>query len=286
MRKKTKYLFTISLCLLVCLSFPIFKSNAMQKILLYVNNEYVTSTSNPIILDNRVYVPIRLVAEALGAEANWDEKKQAVYIDSNIKLIASIPEEKIYLYALNKEDVMYKGLILGINGINKVFDWETTSRIEDLPELNYLDLNNDEKKELVIILSSGRGTGIVHNTIHIINPDNLNEYKVENPLDIIKNQVKTQIISEKEVKVNINGKVSSVNLDNFTDKMYPKTISKIYYENCTKYYVPFNTTRLAAVIGVEVDPTKYIGYITIAYSFKDGEFKANNISFGDFPDNL
>ncbi len=45
-------------------------------------------------------------------------------------------------------------------------------------------------------------------------------------------------------------------------------------------------TRLSAVIGVEVAPTEYIGFITIDYSFKDGEFKANNISFGDFPNNF
>lgn len=206
----------------------------MQKILLYINGEF--TTASPMIIDNRVYVPVKLIAEALGAETKWDEEEQAVRIDSDIKLVASVPEEKIYLYALNEEEdkqilaKMYKGLILSINGKKQVFDWETISAISDLPQLNYVDLNGENKKKMAIILSRERGTGIMHQTIHIINPENFMEYKVKNPLAIIKDNVETQIISDREVKVKINGNVINVNLDNLPKAMsgsYPKTISNI-----------------------------------------------------------
>jgi hypothetical protein len=259
----------------------------MQKILLYINDEEFTAAS-PVIIDDRVYVPVGAIAEKLGAEANWDEEKQAVRIDSDIKLIASIPEEEIRLYALNEENMMYKGLILSINGVKKVFNWETSAFVA-LPELRYLDFNNDGKKELFIKLNKGTGTGIVKNTIHIINPENLNEYKVEDALDIVKDQVETRIISTKEAEITINGKVSYINLDNVAEAkagLFSEPISKIYYENYTKYYIPFNTTRLAAVIGVEIGPTHYIGFITIDYVYQDGEFKADRISFGDYPNNF
>ncbi len=284
---KRKFIIAVSLSLIICFSFLAFKSSAMQKILLYINDEEFTAAS-PVIIDDRVYVPVGAIAEKLGAEANWDEEKQAVRIDSDIKLIASIPEEEIRLYALNEENMMYKGLILSINGVKKVFNWETSAFVA-LPELRYLDFNNDGKKELFIKLNKGTGTGIVKNTIHIINPENLNEYKVEDALDIVKDQVETRIISTKEAEITINGKVSYINLDNVAEAkagLFSEPISKIYYENYTKYYIPFNTTRLAAVIGVEIGPTHYIGFITIDYVYQDGEFKADRISFGDYPNNF
>lgn len=41
----------------------------------------------------------------------------------------------------------------------------------------------------------------------------------------------------------------------------------------------FNNNTLGATVGVEVGSAKYIGYITIDYSFKEGEFKADKILF-------
>jgi len=288
---KRKLIIAVSVSLIMCFSFLAVTTNAMQKILLYINGEEFTAAS-PVIIDDRVYVPVGAIAEKLGAEANWDEEKQTVRIDSDIKLIASIPEEKIYLYALNKEEdqllraEMYKGLILSVNGKKQVFDWETIAAIVDLPKLSYVDLNGDNKKEIAIILSRGRGTGIVQQTIHIINPENFTEYKVENPLDIIEDNVENQILSDREVKVTINGDVTDVNLDNFPKAMaesYPKTISDIYYENFTEYQIIDTDNILRARVGAEVGPTKYIGFITVEYSFQDGGFKANKISFREYP---
>lgn len=38
----------------------------------------------PIIIDNRTYVPIRFVAEKLGADVEWPEKEQTVIITKNL----------------------------------------------------------------------------------------------------------------------------------------------------------------------------------------------------------
>lgn len=37
----------------------------------------------PIIIDNRTYVPIRFIAEELGADVEWLEKEQTVVITKN-----------------------------------------------------------------------------------------------------------------------------------------------------------------------------------------------------------
>ncbi len=200
----------------------------------------------------------------------------------NIEPIASIPDEDIFLYPVesSKKDGLYKELILSINGVNKKFNWETIAKIEDSPELKYLDLNTDGKKELVILLSRGGGTGSVRETIHIVNPENFIEYKIENPVNIIKDNVRTKILSKKEMEIELNGNIYNIKIDNVPKKLsgiYPNEISEIYYEDFIDYQIIDNT--LSAIVGVEGDFLKYLGYIIIDYSFKDGEFKANKITF-------
>lgn len=282
-----KKLTAIGVVLLLCsITFMAYASNVIR---IYVNNEEIRTDVSPQIIDNRVMVPVRFIAESLGADVQWDQEKESVHVDADIKLIASIPEEKIYLYALNEEERqrlatgMYKGLILSINGKKQVFDdWETIAAIEDLPQLQYLDLNGDNKKEIAVILSRGRGTGIAHQTVHIVNPENFTEYKVEDPMDVIKDNIETQIISDREVKIKIGDTVTDVNLKDLSEPMskgYPEKILDVYYENFMEYEVIESHNTLRANVGVEVGPTDYLGFITIDYSLIDGEFKADKISF-------
>lgn len=278
--KKIKFFITLSLLPIVFFSFWINDSNAVQqKISIYLNGEQKTGW-DPQFINGRVYVPVKLIAESLGSKVSWDDHKKTVDINSDIKMIASIPEEEIYLYALNKNKNMYKDLIVSMNGVKKVFDWETIEQIEDLPQLHYLDLNNDQKKELVIILSKGHGSGFSSKTIHIVNPENLTEYHIENPLDIIKNNVTTKIISETEVEIKIGETISNIKLKDIPFKMsklFPEKISEISYENLIDYEISNHTIK--AIVGVEGDYLKYIGNILIEYDFKDGIFKMKNISF-------
>jgi hypothetical protein len=55
---------------------------AAQPIKLVVNGREVLSDPPPQMIGNRVFVPIRFVAEALGAKVEWDEQGQAVKINS------------------------------------------------------------------------------------------------------------------------------------------------------------------------------------------------------------
>ncbi|MFS0558705.1 stalk domain-containing protein [Brevibacillus sp. 179-C9.3 HS] len=279
--KKIRFFITLSLLPIIFFGFWINDSYAVQqKISIYLNGEQKTGW-DPQFINGRVYVPVKLIADSLGSKVSWDNNKKVVDINSDIKMIASIPEEEIYLYALNndKDTNMYKDLIVSINGVKKVFDWETIAMITDLPELFYLDLNNDQKKELAILLSKGHGTGFSSETIHIVNPENFTEYPIENPLDIIKNHVTTKIISDTEVEIKIGETISNIKLENIPfkeSKLLPDKISEISYENFIYYGISDNT--ITATVGVEGDYLKYIEYITIEYYFKDGKYKMKNIS--------
>ena len=202
----------------------------------------------------------------------------------NMKMIASIPNEKIYLYSLREKDALYQGMILSIDRVNKFFDWESLIFKSFPPELYYLDVNNDDKKELVVMLIENKGTGTFRNTVHIINPKNFYEYDIKNALDIIKENIKIKILSEKEVDLEINNIIYNVKIEDVPPEFipyYPSKVSKIFFKNYIEYYMIDN--MLKANVKVETRTFSYLGDIIIDYSFKNSKFKANKIVFEGNP---
>lgn len=57
-------------------------SQPNPSIQLVINGQLVQPVPAPIMLDNRTLVPLRWIAEALGAEVSWDDMKRAVLINS------------------------------------------------------------------------------------------------------------------------------------------------------------------------------------------------------------
>lgn len=49
----------------------------------------------PTIIDNRTYVPVRFVAENLGATVTWDEKSRTVLVTSGGTAASSQPSNSI-----------------------------------------------------------------------------------------------------------------------------------------------------------------------------------------------
>jgi len=61
---------------------------------LFINGREIKPDVPPVIIDNRVMVPIRAVSEALGAQVTWDTEKRAVYINNDTKPALTLPEKK------------------------------------------------------------------------------------------------------------------------------------------------------------------------------------------------
>lgn len=77
---------------------------AAQSIRLVVNGKEVPSVPPPQMIGGRVFVPIRFVAEALGAKVEWNGKKQIVTIYQGQSLL-SIPNSSSSLTQTDKDNI-------------------------------------------------------------------------------------------------------------------------------------------------------------------------------------
>jgi hypothetical protein len=158
MLNKIKYTtlgFILGAILFMGLGFIYANSNA-EEILAHFNNIKITVNGQqietdvetpPFIYNDRTYVPLRFVSEALGADVNWDNKTKTVIINSknNIKLeknesftepenfIQMLPEDKpkqtvdgIAIYYFNEAEE------LDSNGMQYVNLSSVTKRYNDL----------------------------------------------------------------------------------------------------------------------------------------------------------
>ncbi len=143
------------------------------------------------------YKTIYLTSSDRGKTWKYDEASQAekTQLPDTAVPLAALPDENIYIYgdsSVGKKGY-YKGLYLSINGTSRHYEWQSMT-FSYAPELILKDMDKDGKTELVIILTKASGTGLHLSDIHIINPEDFTEIAVENPLDIIKENVYSSIV--------------------------------------------------------------------------------------------
>lgn len=119
------------------------------------------------------------------------------------------------------------------------------------------------------------GTGVYVEDIHVINPNDFSEYPIENAVDTVKNNVKVQILSDREAKIDINGKNYTINSDSVRF-----CANGVTYENHVDYEV--KDGKLTASVGIGGDLYVYIGNIDIEYSFLGGKLVDSNLTLDDF----
>ena len=132
------------------------------------------------------------------------------------KLLGASDDEKVKIYASNEAKNEIKGVVLDINGKQKNFDWEIPDT-GTKPQLFYTDLTNDSKEEAVILIQTGRGTGLNNYDIHVINTEDLSEIKVQSYEDIVAHDIKSNVVKNDDgtltMTVKAQGKESKFDYD-------------------------------------------------------------------------
>ncbi|WP_066052099.1 hypothetical protein [Robertmurraya korlensis] len=118
------------------------------------------------------------------------------------------------------------------------------------PQIFYEDINKDEKRELIIILTKGYGTGALIEEVYVYkNTNGLIDLLIDNPLAIIHKNVKTKLKTEK-AEVRINDKVYTVDITPITFK--PKLGDEISFGSIIDYELRDN--QLIAILPGQITP--------------------------------
>lgn len=275
-----KKLTAIGILLLLCsVTFVAYASSAVK---IFVNDKEIQPDVLPQIINDRVMVPIRFIAEELGADVQWDEHTNSVYIKNEPKIISSLLEADAKLYPFQETDGSYKGFILEIKGERKYFDWENTVNPTYAPKMLYDDINNDGKNELIIILTVATGTGVHIEEPHIITTDTFTEFIVESPQQIIIDNIKSEITDNKDY-VNIQITVGDENFSIIKEKAESVNwFSDVVFDN-SRYYEIIDG-HLTMSMGAQASPGMFIGEIKIIYAFdfKENIFEHETIEFTEY----
>lgn len=204
--------------------------------------------------------------------------------EDNKILLADLAEKDISLFAKvdNEVDGVYKGLLLKIKGEEKEYNWENLSNPTYYPELYLSDIDNDKKEELIIILTDGTGSGFKSEKIYVLDIQSLEEYDIDNPLDIISQKVDSTITINNEkllIKILINGK-EIINEKEVTEAgVWNESLG---FGSIVDYTVDNGVIR--AIVPAAVATTWYIGEVRIDYKYHEGTIKDEKLEFILFRD--
>ncbi|WP_432362633.1 hypothetical protein [Sporosarcina sp. UB5] len=202
------------------------------------------------------------------------------------EIVAKSNDERIVVYARKINDVYqdfkidYKGAVLSrpfwINDTNPAYS----------PRIIYEDINKDDKKELIIILTKGHGTGVLEQEAHIFHIDRKaigkgtadvpTEVLVDNPLAIIKKNVKTKLTRD-NVQISIGDQHYTMDLKPLG--INPKNLfDDVSFGNIITFDVIDN--QFIAKIGGQISPVGgYIGEVVIVYEYRDEMYQASHLYF-------
>ncbi|NRD80209.1 hypothetical protein HPT25_23030 [Bacillus sp. BRMEA1] len=200
------------------------------------------------------------------------------------KSVSATNEEYEVVSKLNKEDIVLYAKKM--NGLYRDFKidfkgetyfrpfWMCVTNPTYAPELFYKDINKDGKKELIITLTKGTGSGVHDEEVYVYRYTNgLVEVLVDNPLAIIYKNVKTKLTTKK-AEIIVGNKVSIFD----TKQIEPAHLFEdIAFGGIIDYEVINN--KLMARVSGQITPAMSVGDIIIVYEYRNKMYQAKSIEF-------
>lgn len=196
--------------------------------------------------------------------------------DINWILINQLKDENVFLYAYDEVENEYKNFLLK-SGYYSVNFNSTCSKMEEWSPIIYLsDFTGDGENEIIVIITTGSGTGVHTEDIFIYDCDLKVRYEVTPILDVIDsiiNITKTNesyIISSEFLE-----KDYIISKDELGEPM-DRLVDEPYYHTMYKYHI--KNGYLYAVVGIGIGFLEYYEKnIIIKYKCDVNSFIFDNV---------
>ncbi|WP_366923110.1 copper amine oxidase N-terminal domain-containing protein [Metallumcola ferriviriculae] len=154
-----------SICIGVFISMAFFPSVlwANQSIEIMVDEEKLNSDVPPLKEENRIFIPLRVVSESLGAKVKWDNSKKTVTI-TNI-------ENNVHLM-IGKLKAYINGNSIALDVPARITDGRTLVPLRFVAEALGADVYWDENSQIVWINNQYVLSSLENGEGYILNPDN------------------------------------------------------------------------------------------------------------------
>ncbi|MGG2074412.1 hypothetical protein AB1J28_13770 [Lysinibacillus irui] len=207
--------------------------------------------------------------EQLSMQPKQEAKESIIWFSEN---------NEVQLTPKTKVSDGFSGVTVAVNNMEKEFNWRFTTITE--PQVYYTDITGDGKKEAVVIINTGRGTGLTIDEVHVQNSENLSEINVQPFEEIISDHFESKITKKGEnlnIQVVVQGTEQHVNvvaLDPHVEQEHLNFGGVVYYK--------LDNQKLTVVLGASVGVSpQYVGDVYITYQFDEAknEFLAHQMKF-------
>lgn len=212
--------------------------------------------------------------KAVGIIGGADGPTDIIISRQNGVVIAE--SDRVTLYGNNVKEDMYGGITVLTKDDSKAFSWVNVTNPTYAPTINVTDINNDGKDEVIIILTTGYGTGVLQQEIHILNMEDLTEINLQDPVETINKKV-TSTITKNEGNVDVTIKWDG----NVIEKRYNESDVGIWFDKVTfgsiiKYEIIAG--KIIATVPGAVSPTEFP--VTVLFEYGP-DLEVNTISIHD-----
>ncbi|MEQ6375744.1 hypothetical protein RZN25_02725 [Bacillaceae bacterium S4-13-56] len=193
-------------------------------------------------------------------------------------IVAKSNQENITLYA-KERDGLFHDFKIDFKGIvyNRPFWLSVANAPSYAPQIIYEDINRDEKKELIIILTKGYGTGVLWEEVYVFDAghNRFREVLVDNPIAIVLKNVKTKLTTNK-TEITIDGKKTIIDITPL--EINPENLfDDIAFGGIISYEIKNN--QLIVRVGGQISPAGFVGEVVIVYEYLDKMYQAKSIEF-------
>lgn len=278
--KRKWFIVTTTVCVLFGTSVMAFASNPIK---LMINGKEHYAEVPPQIMNGRVMVPLSVVSDVFGKETTYDTNAKNVSVKNiqhltiaesesgEMKVTADQGENGIYEHLTLVTKDFSRNLLGSYNVINSSY----------APQIVSADVNGDGKDEIVIILTTGYGTGAYQSEVRVLEGDTGLEIHTEDALSVFRKQFSDGQLTAKGIEFDLNNE-HTVIPDADVSAEYKKGNQKIGIGNIIMYHVENNT--LKATTAVPRIFSDYVGELEVQYVFKNDLLQGGTASFIRYED--
>lgn len=256
-----------------------------------IDGEKMTGSPEAVKIDGQVYVPIRRAFEMIGKDVVWHDVFNSVEVsdsatpddsakafESDFHLIASLPQEDIFVYGLRP-----KGIVVYFKGEASYVDTEYCSSKRILPDISYGDYNNDGKYEIALNFYVESESGEDTEELHVLvgyNNDGIyyvedNKFSAQSFKNIIDEHLSYGYDkSQNTVNIIIDG--ASFECQNPFEDFSGLSYGETFEFEISKSFL---TVRTAVSVVSGDGQNKCIGFFESDLSFKDNKFNMEKVNF-------